>query len=499
MIIIIRNIKTAKCHFARTVFYISIGLLLIIHQPIKSQTTFLVESLPSSTPTSDSLFICGTFNNWNVHDVNFQLHRQMNGKYAITLPAGFIDFEYKFTRGSWMKVETNKKNEYIPNRKQNGLLPATVNIVIENWQDLGGVKPFNYFVFLLFAIALLGLVFIFLVLKIEKQDFRKVLALVLSSLLLVFALLGAFFYEESNLIWQTYLSMLGHCILFMWGPALYLVFKILNHLPINRKSIFLFGAPFIILLIHGFQLFNFQGLLMYTREINPNITLGDAFIVFTGFLYNLVFHLKSNFQFIKGNSENTSFHTLFRLSFTGLFALLLNELLLISGLSWNLVQNYTLTFIFLSAIIVYELYLVFKKPEAIKIKNLSTNQWSFDIIERIENVMSLEKPYKNPELNISELSSQMDIKPHILSKILNEYYKKNFRDFINEYRVKEFIHLLSDARYQNYTFLALAHEVGFNSKSTFNLAFKKITRLSPREYLSLNHKEYITENQNVLK
>ena len=101
--------------------------------------------------------------------------------------------------------------------------------------------------------------------------------------------------------------------------------------------------------------------------------------------------------------------------------------------------------------------------------------------------MKEEKPFKNAELSVAELSNQLGIKPYFLSKILNEHYKKNFRDYINEYRVNEFIDLAKSEAYKNYTFLALAHEVGFNSKSTFNLAFKKIKKLSPRDYLRLKH------------
>ena len=96
--------------------------------------------------------------------------------------------------------------------------------------------------------------------------------------------------------------------------------------------------------------------------------------------------------------------------------------------------------------------------------------------------MNTKKPFKNPELNIAELSEMIDTKPHILSRLLNESFQKNFRDFINEYRGSEFIELTNSDEFKNYTYLALAYEVGFNSKSTFNLAFKKITKSSPREY-----------------
>jgi AraC-like DNA-binding protein len=80
-------------------------------------------------------------------------------------------------------------------------------------------------------------------------------------------------------------------------------------------------------------------------------------------------------------------------------------------------------------------------------------------------------------------------KSHILSKVINECFEKNFRDFVNKYRVEEFIALANTVEYKRYTFLALAQEVGFNSKSTFNLAFKKLTNQNPRDYFKSRENE----------
>ena len=67
---------------------------------------------------------------------------------------------------------------------------------------------------------------------------------------------------------------------------------------------------------------------------------------------------------------------------------------------------------------------------------------------------------------------------------------QNFFDFINGYRIKEAKRLLVDPKGELLTILAIAEEVGFNSKSSFNTAFKKITGMTPTEYkksVSLNN------------
>jgi len=96
--------------------------------------------------------------------------------------------------------------------------------------------------------------------------------------------------------------------------------------------------------------------------------------------------------------------------------------------------------------------------------------------------MEKEKPYLNNNLGIHDLSVMTGIPRHHITQVLNEKYGKNFFTFINEYRVKEVIKMLSDPKYYNYTLLAIAFEAGFNSKGTFNSFFKATTGCTPSEY-----------------
>jgi AraC-like DNA-binding protein len=85
-------------------------------------------------------------------------------------------------------------------------------------------------------------------------------------------------------------------------------------------------------------------------------------------------------------------------------------------------------------------------------------------------------------LNIHDLSSMTGIQRHNITQILNEYHKRNFFTFINEYRVKEVIERFSDTKYNHYTILAIAFDAGFNSKTTFNSIFKNLTGLTPSKF-----------------
>ena len=74
-------------------------------------------------------------------------------------------------------------------------------------------------------------------------------------------------------------------------------------------------------------------------------------------------------------------------------------------------------------------------------------------------------------------------------KVINEKEQKNFYNYINALRIKEFIRLASLPESKKYTMLSLAYECGFNSKSTFNKHFKENTGKTPTEYFKSQKSE----------
>ncbi len=103
--------------------------------------------------------------------------------------------------------------------------------------------------------------------------------------------------------------------------------------------------------------------------------------------------------------------------------------------------------------------------------------------QKLLDLMKNEKPYLEPKLSLSQLAEKLDITSNNLSQIINQCDEKNFYDFVNGYRVQEFISLASSPQNKNMNLLGIALDAGFNSKSSFNQVFKKITCKTPREYL----------------
>lgn len=99
---------------------------------------------------------------------------------------------------------------------------------------------------------------------------------------------------------------------------------------------------------------------------------------------------------------------------------------------------------------------------------------------KIENIMVHDKLYLESELSLSDLALKLKTNTSILSAAINSKFGKNFNDFVNEYRVEEFKKQIKLPENQHYTLLAVAFDCGFNSKATFNRAFKKFTGQAPK-------------------
>ncbi len=101
----------------------------------------------------------------------------------------------------------------------------------------------------------------------------------------------------------------------------------------------------------------------------------------------------------------------------------------------------------------------------------------------LEETMRKAKPYRNPDLKIADLATMTGVTSHALSYFFNQYLKKNYYDYINEYRVEEFKRLIVDEQYAKYTLEALAEVCGFSSRASFFRYFKKVAGITPSEYI----------------
>ena len=106
--------------------------------------------------------------------------------------------------------------------------------------------------------------------------------------------------------------------------------------------------------------------------------------------------------------------------------------------------------------------------------------------EKIKNnlisLMTTNKPYLDSELTLNKLSEMLSVSSHHLSEVINTQLDQSYYDFVNKYRVEEFIDKLKDPANKNYNIISIAFDSGFNSKTSFNTIFKKITNQTPSGY-----------------
>ncbi len=120
-----------------------------------------------------------------------------------------------------------------------------------------------------------------------------------------------------------------------------------------------------------------------------------------------------------------------------------------------------------------------EKPESTK-QELDVEKMA--IAKKLEQLMDEDKLYIQTDLNLRDLAKHLKVNSVLLSATINQAFSQNFNDFINSLRIEEFIRLYQQDVEKRFTLLSIALDSGFNSKATFNRAFKKIKGCSPKEF-----------------
>jgi AraC-like DNA-binding protein len=162
------------------------------------------------------------------------------------------------------------------------------------------------------------------------------------------------------------------------------------------------------------------------------------------------------------------------------------------GLSFtNYYHVYTL-FAFLQFWVIYT---GFFSTSRIQPKNFTKKQignFSAEELEYFKNiivtVIQTKKLYLKSDFDIKQLSIETEINVSYLSIILNSEFHMNFHNFINKFRIEYSKKELLNSDNKNKTIEAISKDCGFKSKTTFNAAFKKMTSMTPTEYMKLHNK-----------
>jgi AraC-like DNA-binding protein len=115
-------------------------------------------------------------------------------------------------------------------------------------------------------------------------------------------------------------------------------------------------------------------------------------------------------------------------------------------------------------------------------KSPLSDEESERLADTLKDFMESKKPHLVPGFSLSDLAKEMAAPSRALSQTINSRLRKNFVDFVNFYRLEEAKRLLSEPGASGKTILEIAYEIGFNSKSVFNKAFKRHAGMPPKEF-----------------
>ena len=233
--------------------------------------------------------------------------------------------------------------------------------------------------------------------------------------------------------------------------------------PLYAVTSIAFNALLLILCLKHYR--------QYRRWLNENYSdtekikfdwLRNFLYVFTAMLIlNAIFNLTNNFVF------KLSYMQFFWLSFANALAI---YYLAIAGYLRS--QTIELTFTPL-------------KIETVETETKKNPLSEVDLEKlktRLQDMMRNDRLYLEPALTLTDLSKQIGANSAVVSYAINNGFGKNFNDFVNEFRIEEVKQKLSNDAAKNLTLLGIALDCGFNSKATFNRAFKKFTGVSPKEF-----------------
>lgn len=335
----------------------------------------------------------------------------------------------------------------------------------------------NQILFFLSALGVFNSVvlsFYFLFFKNKKTTSDLFLGLLLLSLSIRIG--KSVFYNFNPQLSKTYLQI-GLSACFLIGPLLYFYIR-----SILQNINYAFAKYSLVLIIISISVFGF----LFPYKENPAVWRGIIYYVINIqwfiFIVLSIYEAKQIFKKLVRNRNQISYHETWILSFIcGVSAIWLSY----SLAKYTSYISGALTFSFsfyISLLLIYDA----KKKTLISVTNKEKYINKIDqklvkeIQEQINILFETRKIYTNPDLTLSILAKELNIRPQLLSQFINDNLNKSFAQFINEYRIDEAKRLLKEnSRLKIDT---VGFESGFNSSSTFYSSFKKITGTTPSNY-----------------
>ncbi|MGL4518870.1 MAG: helix-turn-helix domain-containing protein [Phocaeicola sp.] len=123
-----------------------------------------------------------------------------------------------------------------------------------------------------------------------------------------------------------------------------------------------------------------------------------------------------------------------------------------------------------------------KKEKVAVYRSLIRAELADELYDKIMNIVVVQKKYKDPNYSAKDLAKELETNTRYLSAVINSRFGMNYSCLVNEYRIKDSMHLLVDKRYLDRTVEDISVMVGFANRQSFYAAFFKLLGETPNSY-----------------
>lgn len=109
-----------------------------------------------------------------------------------------------------------------------------------------------------------------------------------------------------------------------------------------------------------------------------------------------------------------------------------------------------------------------------------------ELYDKILNIVVMQKKYRDPNYSAKDLAKELKTNTRYLSAVVNSRFGTNYSCLLNEYRIKDALHMLTDKRYANMNIEEISAMVGFANRQSFYAAFYKNVGETPNGYRKRN-------------
>ncbi len=297
-------------------------------------------------------------------------------------------------------------------------------------------------------------------------------------------------------------------LVFLHGPMLYLyVITSVSEKPQLKPKHLFHGIPYLLFSIYLIFLLKFEhanatyeeirklfyepNIILLFLEVSIHALLITYIVASTLTLRSFRKTLPKSYSFTEGINFQWLQMVLYAFLFISgliLVSLVLSDILKLFSLEWKgflfyICMSLLPFYLFFHAI---HRKIIYPSDEQIIVKKYRDSTLTETDLQQIQTrlneLMTNEKPHLDGHLSIAKLAGMIDIHPKQLSQVINEKHGTHFFHFINGYRVKEFEQKLNNPAYKNFSLLGIAFDCGFNTKSAFSKAFKRVHGITPSEF-----------------